>query len=69
MITRRMLPRHHDFKIEPAGLFVDKTRAYNGASPDKTMKFTYHGKRVVEIKCPHKIWDKAIRYNFKDLDF
>ena len=28
-----------------------------------------HGKSVVEIKCPHKIWNKTIRDNFKDLDF
>ena len=33
------------------------------------MKCTCHGKSVVEIKCPHKIWDKTIRDNFKDLDF
>ena len=33
------------------------------------MKCTCHGKSVVEIKCPHKIWDKTIKYNFKDLDF
>ena len=61
--------KHLDFKVEPAGLFVDKTRAYIGASPDKIMKCTCHGKSVVEIKCPHKIWDKTIRDSFKDLDF
>ena len=32
--------KHLDFKVEPAGLFVDKTRAYFGASPDKIMKYT-----------------------------
>ena len=61
--------KHLDFKVEPAGLFVDKTRAYIGASPDKIMKSTCHGKSVVGIKCPHKIWDKTIKDNFKDLDF
>ena len=40
-----------------------------GTSPDKTMKCKYHGTSVVEIKCPHKIWDNTIKYNFKDLDF
>ena len=47
--------KHLDFKVEPAGLFVDKTRAYIGASPDKIMKCTCHGKSVVEIKCSYKI--------------
>ena len=61
--------KHLDFKVEPAGLFADKTRAYTGASLDKIMKCKCHGKSVVEIKCPHKIWDKTIKYKFKDLDF
>ena len=61
--------KHLDLKTEPAGLFVDKTRAYIGASPDKIMQCTCHGRSVVEIKCPHKIWDKTITDNFKDLDF
>ena len=26
--------KHLDFKVEPAGLFVDKTRAYIVASPE-----------------------------------
>ena len=30
--------KHLDFKVEPAGLFVDKTRAYIAALPDKIMK-------------------------------
>ena len=33
------------------------------------MKCICHGKGVVEIICPHKIWDKTIKDNFKDLDF
>ena len=33
------------------------------------MKCKYHGTSVVEIKCPYKIWDNTIKYNFKDLDF
>ena len=33
------------------------------------MKCTCHEKSVVEIKCPHKIWDETIKENFKDLDF
>ena len=61
--------KHLDFKVEPAGIFVNKTRAYTGASSDKITKFTCHGKSVVEIKCPHEILDETIRDNFKDLDF
>ena len=33
------------------------------------MKCKCHGKSVIEIKCPHKIWDRTIKHNFKDLDF
>ena len=33
------------------------------------MKCKCHGRSVVEIKCPHKIWDKTIKCNSKDLDF
>ena len=29
--------KHLDFKVEPAGIFADKTGAYIGASPDKIM--------------------------------
>ena len=55
-------------KLSQQVFYVDKTRAYiGGASPDKIMKC--RGKTVVEIKCPHKIWNKTIRGNFKDLDF
>ena len=61
--------KHLDFKAEPAGLFVDKTRTYIGFLPDKIMKCKCHGRSVVEIKCPHKIWDKTIKCNSKDLDF
>ena len=44
-------------------------KSYIGASTDKIMKSKCHGKNAVEIKCYYKIWDKAIKGNFKDLDF
>ena len=61
--------KHLHFKVEPAGLFVNKTRAHIGASADKIMRCKCHRKSVVEIKCPHKIWDKTMKYKFKDFDF
>ena len=39
--------KHLDFKVEPAGLFVDKTRAYIRASPDKIMKCICHGNQML----------------------
>ena len=60
--------KHFDFKAAPARLFADKTRPYIDVLPDKIMNCKYHGKSAVVIKCPHKIWNKTIKDNFKYLD-
>ena len=57
--------KHLDFKVEPTGILVEKTRVDIGASPDKVMKRACQVRYVVEIECPHKIWDKTKKDNFK----
>ena len=56
--------KHVDFKLEKCGLFVDKNRAYIGASPDDIMYGKCHGKSVNEIKCPFSIKDKTIEEGY-----
>eukprot|EP00795_Rhopilema_esculentum_P009832 gene9832-18407_t len=52
--------RHINFKLEQAGLFLDKDRAYIGASPDAIMQCSCHGKGVVETKCPFNIRNEKV---------
>lgn len=61
--------KHAEFKVEKAGLFLDKHRAYIGASPDSIMYCKCHGKSVVEIKCPYNIKDRKIADGVKQCDF
>ena len=57
--------KHLDFKVELTKILVDKTRVDIGASPNKVMKRACEVRSVVEIECPHKIWDKTKKDNFK----
>ena len=41
--------KHIDFKLLPAGLFLDRHPAYIGASPDAIMHCKCHGQSIVEI--------------------
>ena len=61
--------KHVDFKLEKAGLFLDKARAYIGASPDALMYCKCHGKAVIEIKCPFNIKDAVIIDSFQKCEF
>ena len=61
--------KHVDFKLESCGLFLDKDRAYIGASPDSIMLCKCHGKSVIEIKCPFNIKDLKIKDGLEKCDF
>ena len=39
--------------ILKAGLFVDTSQPYIGATPDGTVTCTCCGKGLLEVKCPH----------------
>jgi len=45
--------KHEDFEIQEAGLFVDASVPYVGASPDGIINCKCHGKGILEIKCPY----------------
>ena len=61
--------KHIDFKLEKSGLFLDKNRAYIGASPDGIMYCNCHRKAVIEIKCPFSIKDGKIADGYEKCDF
>ncbi|ESO91906.1 hypothetical protein LOTGIDRAFT_163266 [Lottia gigantea] len=61
--------KHDKFKLESAGLFVDKDRAYIGASPDSVVYCKCHGKSVIEIKCPYNIRSENVTENFQKCVF
>jgi hypothetical protein len=61
--------KHIDFKLEKSGLYLDKNRAYIGASPDGIMYCKCHGKAVIEIKCPFSIKDSKIADGYGKCDF
>ena len=50
-------------------MFLDKNRAYIGASPDSIMQCKCHGKSVVEIKCPYNIGDKKVADGVGECEF
>eukprot|EP00794_Sanderia_malayensis_P013013 gene13013-14351_t len=53
--------KHIDFKLLPAGLFLDRHRAYIGASPYAIMHCKCLGQSTVKIKCSFNIQDDKIR--------
>ena len=57
--------KHIKFKLEKAGLFLDKNWAYIGASPDGIMYCQCYGKSILEVKCPYNIHNSFIK---KDVD-
>jgi len=44
--------QHKGFKIEGVGLFSHPDDPYIGASPDRIAYCDWHGKGVLEVKCP-----------------
>ena len=62
--------KHIDFKLEKAGLFLDKNRAYIGASsPDSIMYCKCHEKCVVEVKCPYNIQNSTMADDLNQCEF
>ena len=61
--------KHEDFKLENAGLFLDCTRPYIGASPDAIMYCKCHAKSAIEVKSPHSIKDKSVLEGAENCDF
>ena len=48
-----MITKHENFKISNAGLFIDNTYPFLGASPDSMVECSCCGKGLLEIKCPY----------------
>ena len=52
------LIHHTSFKVDAAGLFVDPSYTYLGASPDGLVSCSCCGEGLLEIKCPYSIRDR-----------
>ena len=61
--------KHIKIKLEKAGLFLHKNRAYAGASPDGIMYCKCHGKIILEVKCPNNIHNSFIREDIDKCSF
>ena len=61
--------KHMKFKLEKAGLFLDKNRAYIRASPDGIMYCKCHGKSILEVKCPSNICNSFIKEDINKCSF
>ena len=61
--------KHIKIKLEKAGLFLHKNRAYIGASPDSIMYCKCHGKSILEAKCPNNIHNSFIREDINKCSF
>lgn len=47
--------KHTGVKMKECGLFLDATKPFIGASPDRIFECKCHGKVCIEIKCPYSI--------------
>ena len=61
--------KHIEFKLEKADLFLDKNRAYNGASPNNITYCKCHGKSILEVKCPYDICNSFIKEDIDKCSF
>ena len=61
--------KHIKIKLEKAGLFLHKNRAYIGASPDGIMYCKCHGKSILKVKCPNNVHNSFIREDINVLSF
>ena len=55
------LQEHQNFVMQNTGLHINAEFPYLGAAPDSLSQCDYHGKGVLEIKCPHNY-----RYGLKN---
>ena len=55
------LQEHQNFVTQNTGLHINAEFPYLGAAPDSLSQCDYHGKGVLEIKCPHNY-----RYGLKN---
>ena len=61
--------KHGKVKLQPCGLYIDKTRPFIAASLDNIMHCKCHGQSVVEIKCPHAVRNKTLCDSFNECFF
>lgn len=52
--------KHQDQSIRDAGLYIDTTHPYLGASPDAVLSCACCGDGILEIKCPHCAKDSGV---------
>ena len=60
-----MMIKHENFKISNAGLFIDDTHPFLGASPDSMVECSCCSKGVLEIKCTYYHKDDLLESNDK----
>ena len=61
--------KHEKVKLQPCGLYIDKTRPFIAASPDNFMHCKCNGQSVVEIKCPHVVRNQTLCDSFSECFF
>ena len=61
--------KHIEFKLENAGLFLDKDRGYIGASPDGIMYCKCYGKSILEVKWLYNICNSFIKEDIDKCSF
>ncbi|CAM4659745.1 unnamed protein product [Leuciscus chuanchicus] len=52
--------QHQDLSVRDAGLHIDTSRPYLGASPDALLSCSCCGDGILEIKCPHCAKDTGV---------
>lgn len=55
-----MQDHHTDFQVSTAGLFINTSLPWIGASPDGIITCSCHGRGVLEIKCPFTLKNGSI---------
>ena len=61
--------KHSDVDCKQSGLVVNPKYPFLGASPDGYVVCSYHGKSLIEVKCPYRCHDKSIEEVINDKDF
>ena len=66
---KTMKPKHYDLKVTRAGLRLDDTHPFIGASIDGLVECSCCQPAVLEIKCPYSIRSGTVAAHGKDLQY
>ena len=61
--------KHIEFKLGKAALFLDKDRAYIGASHDAIMHYKCHEESILKVKCQYNILNSFIKEDINRSSF